>query len=796
MSPKEPSLEDLLRIVGRERAAHSPERVARAERELTRRLGGTRRQAERRVGIRGAALVAFGFLLLARWVLFPLSEAEESGQLALLAFTVLMGLVMIVLGSALVTRRKWALTKHPFFTLLWRRDIKVLTAEPPLEELVLSVGAERDVHSPEEIAAAEATLAERLARARERTVKRVRARALADLIFGLYIVLVCIFAIVLMMVPALIRGPEAYPMGEGLVGTLHFWMMCWVVVVNGYLGLSLFVCGIGLRRLKDWARRATIWTAWSWFACGVAVIPLLLGWLWLMAEPEGDMLFIPIWLPVSIAVWVVILGGITGSLNRPEVKEACRPPEAGAAGRARRLARVLVLAVAVPLFALPIVAPLAAYGVWRHRSTRALEVEMAALRDSGAVIDIEEWKPPLPPEQDNAAELLRRADADLERGRERIRQTLGPVPQEAGTEELHHWSALNSLDDWAPEQTAYAERVLLELGEALALLREAAARPHANFDRDYSSFAVLFEWQWPQHRMGARLACLSASLNAHKGDFTQATADLKVALQLALFPDGDCAMMVHLSRMTVAMLAARKCEVMLRRPGLPAELLEGLNLPLREARRGLDLGRAIECERAVLIAAWSEIERGNWEIFEMEPPSRLRAWLLRPLLASRMCAALRLANEASGISEGPLWEVLPALQTLQGRIERESGPQLYEVGHGRFGPNAVDHVPSYAYVAEGYAGCAALLDSLRVAIALRRYKADNARPARALDDLVPGYLPQLPADPFTGKDLLVSREAGMVTVYSVGTNMSDDGGRLEVEPDHYERPDIGVRIAE
>lgn len=66
------------------------------------------------------------------------------------------------------------------------------------------------------------------------------------------------------------------------------------------------------------------------------------------------------------------------------------------------------------------------------------------------------------------------------------------------------------------------------------------------------------------------------------------------------------------------------------------------------------------------------------------------------------------------------------------------------------------------------------LYGVRLLIALRRYeRAKGSLPDR-LDDLVPGFIEAVPADPFDGQPLRYSRERRII--WAVGENLRDDGG--------------------
>lgn len=68
-----------------------------------------------------------------------------------------------------------------------------------------------------------------------------------------------------------------------------------------------------------------------------------------------------------------------------------------------------------------------------------------------------------------------------------------------------------------------------------------------------------------------------------------------------------------------------------------------------------------------------------------------------------------------------------------------------------------------------------------VALALRMYAIDHGRPAAALRELVPDYLPAIPTDPLSpdGRPLAYANYGGRLVLYSVGTDQKDDAGRFE-----------------
>ena len=80
------------------------------------------------------------------------------------------------------------------------------------------------------------------------------------------------------------------------------------------------------------------------------------------------------------------------------------------------------------------------------------------------------------------------------------------------------------------------------------------------------------------------------------------------------------------------------------------------------------------------------------------------------------------------------------------------------------------------------------------AVALTNYRNDTGHYPASLQELVPQYLPSVPADPFGAKPMRYLLNDGQVTIYSVGDDRVDDGGQLErKEDDPYKKTlDVGL----
>jgi hypothetical protein len=696
------------------------------------------------------------------------------------------GLALAASSLGILRRSNWALKRARLIPFVRAANVALLSQAPAVEDLLEAVGAGRAARTPERVAAAECELRDRLARAHQEHARRVRRWGAIAIGLGLYATVGSSCFLLQVAMAARNAPPDAR----------HLRLMLWVGAINLWFGTGLTACGVGLRRRREWARRTLLRVLWAYLALMMAlVVGMAVGMMAWLSVPVEDLPAVLASAAVLAAFWCAVFRTITRSLGDAATREVCRPAKGDGVSRERASRRRRGALVAAVVVAGLLLASSAAHVVWRPSSARALQAELERLRQSGAVLDLQAWQPTAPAPEENAAALVRKAAAEMERAEERMREEKLPHPEMPAGGTLTGWTDLLDLATWTPAQAGYAQHVLQHQSEALETLRDASRLPHADFGWNYAEWFPAMVELSPLGD-GVRLMCLS-SLAAHRErDHARAVADAAAALRLARFPDRDPMLIVHLSRMSRAARATRCCGALLGTPAGPAQLLATLDAALQDARRGLDLGRCLEYERAWAVRGWEVMRSGQWELLDMEPPGRLEARLVRPLLASRMAALLPLTTEAVHIARKPIWEAVPGMRQLVRDIERADRGRPGEPRVTTDVPSLSALLPAYARGAQEHADCDALLDSMRIAIALRRCRADRGLPASAPEDLTPDYLAEVPPDPYTGGQLLVRREAGFVTVYSVGLDLTDDGGSVDEGPGGMAALDVGVRIWE
>ena len=77
------------------------------------------------------------------------------------------------------------------------------------------------------------------------------------------------------------------------------------------------------------------------------------------------------------------------------------------------------------------------------------------------------------------------------------------------------------------------------------------------------------------------------------------------------------------------------------------------------------------------------------------------------------------------------------------------------------------------------------------ALAEERWRlAHDGQVSESLADLVPTFLPAIPVDPFDGQPLRYKKLAKGYVIYSIGEDLTDDGGKEQIpgaaKSDHYD----------
>lgn len=132
---------------------------------------------------------------------------------------------------------------------------------------------------------------------------------------------------------------------------------------------------------------------------------------------------------------------------------------------------------------------------------------------------------------------------------------------------------------------------------------------------------------------------------------------------------------------------------------------------------------------------------------------------------------LDLINKYIEVGKLPLEERLEAAKKIQNEVNNISS---IHIQLKRSVPNYIQPLSrELAYISK--------LRAAQTAIAVQRYRLKNEKLPDLLSSLVPEYFESVPLDPFDGKELRYKKLDSGFVVYSIGEDLTDDGGKEELK---------------
>jgi len=317
------------------------------------------------------------------------------------------------------------------------------------------------------------------------------------------------------------------------------------------------------------------------------------------------------------------------------------------------------------------------------------------------------------------------------------------------------------------EMKALVTQYIADNNEALELLHAGAKIENCRYPLDLSAGFETKLSNLSEIRTAGFLLKLEAILHAENGDGKLATHSaiscFGIARSLTKEP-ATISQLVHAACQTVAISTV---EQVINRTGLTDEQLIELVECVNNTERIFDMSCAFVGERCMGLSFFKAPGSVNPDIIEGIP--------VRPILELYKAVGMADADAIIylDIMDGyiksarlPLHKRQEAVKAIDARLQSTS--QIHILLHAI--------IPGLARITTIELRTIAQLRTARVALAIERYRLAAGRLPDALTDLVPAYLDAVPTDPFDGKELRYEKLGVGFLVYSVGEDLSDDGG--------------------
>ena len=318
------------------------------------------------------------------------------------------------------------------------------------------------------------------------------------------------------------------------------------------------------------------------------------------------------------------------------------------------------------------------------------------------------------------------------------------------------------------EMKALIAQYIADNNEALKLIHAGAAIEHSRYPIDLSAGFEATVPKLGEIRTAVRLLELEAILHAENGDgklaIRSAISCFGIARSLAKEP-ATISQLVHAACQSLATSTIEYC---VNRIELADEQLIALIECVHNAERISDMSCAFVGERCEGLSFFKAPGSVN--------PDFINGIPFRPIL--ELYKAIGLADADAIIyldlmdgyiktAQLPVHQRLKAVNAIDTRLQSTS--QIHILLHAI--------MPALSRITTIDLRNIAQLRTTRVALAIQRYHLTAGKLPETLTDLVPDYLDSVPTDTFDGKEMRYKKlETGFV-VYSIGEDLSDDGGK-------------------
>jgi hypothetical protein len=351
-----------------------------------------------------------------------------------------------------------------------------------------------------------------------------------------------------------------------------------------------------------------------------------------------------------------------------------------------------------------------------------------------------------------------------------IRLAVQPKGPAAGNLPYVGTGRIEQLNAQAPTLLPAAEAYLAAYEDAVVATRQAAAaKGECRYPIDFRQGASAKHGDVQNLRQLSRLLSLRARVATNRGREQEAIESIELLLALGHSLDNEPAMTSQLVRNVVFDMSLAELELLIGNQILAEEQLARLESKLQ----------AIETQGPTRLAILGERRVGYREFHHMaNMPTSGAGKLERP---ADCLAYLHMMDDLLAAAD------MPAADRMQEVLK--TGSQLNAKAHS-LDPWQRSNValslqvmPAFTQLFHATARFEAERDSALAGVAFRRFQLKHGRAPSSLAEMIPEFLPAVPADPFRrGAPLTLVTTGNQFAIYSVGINGVDDG-KLLIDPD-------------
>lgn len=391
--------------------------------------------------------------------------------------------------------------------------------------------------------------------------------------------------------------------------------------------------------------------------------------------------------------------------------------------------------------------------VFNYTNGKKLEKFLGQMKSEGIPLTIKEIEPECNP-RDNAAIDWKTAEATLSIAREN-RTLLGQV-----IDELFSGKTLNE------EKKDLLRELILANRDALRLILEASSKPCFKYEERWELPGYEFRTQTAiQMIQGTRLLGVDAVIKAEDGNVEEAIDQCLAARRFLKSYLQEPFLINYLVGMACLKQIAVCLNSIVSNREIETEILRKIldewdSSPWKEG-----LVWALKSERTLGLETALLYLRGERDL-DLGQRGGFYYWWFRPIYKSEIIWMAAQYDRLLKEAEMPYYSLGDAKEHEQ---RMNSTPWYFKVA-GALVPNAVTTMFKRATLD-------AMFETARIGMACKIYKNLHGDFPEDPAELASEILETIPVDPFTGHSYIYKKQDSGFIVYSIGSNLRDDGGR-------------------
>jgi hypothetical protein len=315
--------------------------------------------------------------------------------------------------------------------------------------------------------------------------------------------------------------------------------------------------------------------------------------------------------------------------------------------------------------------------------------------------------------------------------------------------------------------------------EALALLHSSAEIEHCRYPVDFAAgFATTLNYL-PNMRKAIMLLNLEALLHAENNDTGRAIRSIVSGFGFARSLSKEPCIISQLVRLGCHSLNLTTLERVINRADLTDGQLIELSNYLYDAETTSDMTCAFVGERCMGLSFFTSPQ--SMSSMGLEGiPARPVLVLFQAVGLVDMDAIIYLdiMNDQLEAARLPYPQRRKATDAIEAKLTSLS--KIHILAH--------ELTPALSRALTIETRTIARLRAARVGLAIQRYRLAVGRLPDSLAELVPTYLDAVPKDPFDGNDLRYKKRPAGFVIYSIGEDLSDDGGAERPKKRQHDQP--------